>query len=435
MSPRPATDISRRAVLRGLGVAMALPWLESLAPAALSSSRDGFPKRFAVLFMGNGVNGEHWTAHGSGADMRLGKTLSPLEPWKREINVVHGLFNPRSVGNGIHPAQTGGLLSGARVRKGTIIGAGVTVDQVIADSIGRDTLLPSIVLACERQITGYHETQFSMAYSSYLSWHTPCSPVPNEVYPSRAFDSLFANGCGFRDVSILDRVMEDAKSLERAIGAEDRAKLDEYLTSVRELEKRVDRLKGQAEGRPADRAVPPMQRPPSGMPEDLREHARAMCDIIAVAFQTDRTRVATLLLARDMSSLYYPFLDVSDGHHAVSHDSDSDAYESIVRFHVEQFAHLLERLAGMPEGDGTVLDSSCLVFLSSMWNGTTHDNSKLPLVLAGGLGGTLRTGRTLDYTQADEKNRKTCSLYLSIMDRMGVELDRFGDAETPLQGL
>ena len=419
---------------------MALPWLESFPAFADSTSAAAFPKRFAVLFMGNGVNEDHWDAQGSGADMVLSKTLAPLEPLKHKINVIHGLFHERAIGHGIHPAQTGSLLSGANIQKGAIIKAGITVDQVLASRIGQDTAQSSIVLACEQPMTGYHETNYSLAYSSHISWQTPDSPVPNEVYPSLAWDNLFENRGSLRNMSILDRVKGDAETLSLAVSSSDKAKLDEYLTSVREVEKRVEGMrksKDKAEdlAKQKNRPVFTMDRPANGLPEDLREHARLMCDIIAIAFQTDKTRVATLLLARDLGALYYPFLEVREGHHSASHNNNSDDYERIARFHLSQLAYLAAKLDGMPEGNGTVLDNSCLMWLSNMWIGRKHDNTRLPLVLAGGLGGTLQTGRTLDYLQAGDENRKMCSLYLSIMDRMGVKLERFGDAETRLDRL
>jgi hypothetical protein len=429
---RPA--FSRRTLLRGVGVTMTLPWLESLAWG------DTFPKRFGVFFMGCGINGNHWWAKGSGDEMKLGKTLMPLEPLKKKINVINGLYNPLAVGQGIHPGQTGNLLSGVPIQRGAIVRAGITMDQVLADRVGQDTPQSSIVLACEQPMTGYHETNFSMAYSSHLSWHSPDSPVPNEVYPSLAFDNLFENRGSLRNQSILDRVRERASGLTRQISASDGAKLDEYLTSVREVEKQIERMRG-AKDKADDRAkargvaVATMERPQNGLPEDLREHARLMCDIIALAFQTDKTRVASLLLCRDLSALYYPFLDVKEGHHGASHDDLSDGYERISRFHLSQLAYLATKLEAMPEGDGTVLDNSCLMFLSNMWAGWKHDNMKLPVVLAGGLGGTLKTGRALDYLYVGDENRKICSLYLSIMDRMGVTLDRFGDADTRLADL
>ncbi len=428
--------ISRRTVLRGAGVTMALPLLRSL-PCFADESEVVYPKRFAVLFMGNGINENHWDAQGAGIDMKLSKTLSPLEPLKSKINVIHGLFQKNCVGLGIHPAQTGGLLSGAVIRKGAIIHAGITVDQVIAVHAGDDTPQSSIVLACEQPMTGYHETNYSLAYSSHVSWQNADSPVPNEVYPALAWDSLFENRGSLRNISILDRVQEEAATLSRQISSDDKTKLDEYLNSVREVEKRVDSMrksqdKAQGAAKLKNRPVFSMERPANGLPEDLRDHARLMCDIIAIGFQTDKTRVASLLLARDLSAMYYPFLDVKDGHHSASHDNLSEGYERISRFHLSQLAYLASKLDSMPEGDGTVLDNCCLMWLSNMYIGRKHDNTRLPVVLAGGLGGTFKTGRTLDFTQAGDDNRKICSLYLSIMQRMGIHMDSFGDAETPL---
>jgi hypothetical protein len=414
--------ISRRTVLRAAGVAMALPWLESLPVLAARSDRPrGFPKRFAVLFMGNGINGNHWWARGNGAEMTLSKSLRPLEPLKTKINVINGLFNKPAVGIGIHPGQTGNLLSGVPIQKGPIARSGITVDQVLACRIGDETPQASVVLACEPPMTGCHETNFSMAYSSHISWRNADVPVAAEVDPSLAFDSLFENRGRFRYHSILDRVKDRAEHLSRTVSASDSAKVDEYLTSVREIETRVGRLR-KAKNK-AD-----------SLPADLRERTRLMCDIIALAFQADKTRIASLLLACDLSSLSYPFLDVGDGHHAASHDDLSEGYERISRFHLSQLAYLAGKLDAMPEGDGTVLDNCCLLWLSNMWSGWKHDNMKLPVVTAGGLGGTLETGRSLDYLYAGDDNRRLCSLYLSIMDRMGVTLDRFGDADARLEG-
>ena len=402
--------LSRRTVLRGAGVAMALPWLESL-PVWGSTS----PRRVAVLFMGNGINGNHWWARGSGAEMTLSKSLAPLAPLKSKINVINGLFNKPAVGAGIHPAQTGNLLSGVPIQKGPTVRSGISMDQVLANRLGHETPQGSLVLACEPPIAGYHETNFSMAYSSHISWQSAGSPVPVQVSPSRAFDRLFENRGGLRHQSILDRVKERGKCLSRTVSSTDKATLDEYLTSVREIETRIARTRDDKDNA-----------------DDLREHVRLMCDIIALAFRTDKTRIASLLLARDLSSLCYPFLDVRDEHHSASHDDLSDGYERITRFHVSQLAYLAGKLDAMREGDGTVLDSSCLLWLSNMWSGWKHDNMKLPVVTAGGLGGSLQTGRSLDYLYAGDDNRKLCSLYLSIMDRMGVTLDRFGDAEKRL---
>ena len=448
--------LSRRTFLQGVGVTMSLPWLESLpvwgaeaasataaagaAGAAVGMTDSGFPIRFAVMFMGNGINGNHWWAKGSGADMKLGKSLEPLAALKTKINVINGLFNKPAVGKGIHPGQTGNLLSGVPLQKGATIRAGVSMDQVIASRVGQDTLQASIVLACEQPMTGYHETNFSNAYSSHISWRSPESPVPNEVYPSLAFDSLFENRGMLRNKSVLDRVKERAQDLSRRVSASDRGKLDEYLTSVREVETRIERMrkdKVKAEERAESKgqSVFAMDRPANGLPEDLRDHTRLMCDIMALAFQTDKTRVATLLLCRDLSSLYYPFLGVRDGHHSASHNDLSDGYERISRFHLSQLAYLATKLETMPEGEGTVLDNSCLMWMSNMWAGWKHDNMKLPVVIAGGMGGRLETGRSLDYLYDGDDNRKVCSLYLSLMDRMGIPLEQFGDADSRLARL
>jgi len=437
------TKINRRTLLRGAGVAMALPWLESLPvwgdePAAAVSGR--LPRRFAALFMGNGISPKNWSAQGAGADMELSKTLAPLAPFKTRLNVITGLFNKQATGVGIHPGQTGNILSGAALQRGAVLKGGISMDQVLAGRLQDETPQPSLVLGCEQPITGYHETNFSMAYSSHISWQDAASPVPMEVYPSLAFDSLFDNQGSKRTKSILDRVKEHAAHLSREVSRADQAKLDEYLTSVREVEKRVERTrthKDQADDRAKDRGRTAfaMPRPDNGLPEDIREHMRLMCDLIALAFQTDKTRIATLLLCRDLSGLIYPFLDVRLSHHAASHDDQSDGYERVARYYVGQLVYLAERLAAMPEGESTVLDNSCLMFISNLWSGTQHDSMKVPLLLLGGLGGSLETGRVLDYVKSGDDNRKLCSLYLSLMDRMGVSLDAFGDANTRLAGL
>ncbi|MBO0861081.1 MAG: DUF1552 domain-containing protein [Chloracidobacterium sp.] len=432
--------ITRRAILRGAGVTLALPWLESFASKASPKGAGAFPKRFGVVFLGCGVNENHWGSEGSGSEMKLSKSLSPLEPLKSKINVIHGLFNKGATGLGIHPPQTGNLLTGATLTRGATLHSGISVDQMIAKRMAEETLQPSLVLACEQPITGFHESNFSLAYSSHISWQSPESPVPNEMYPSLAFDMLFENRGSLINLSILDRVKDRAERLTRKISASDNARLDEFMTSVREVERRVDGMRKAKEkaddlARRQSRPVWTMERPANGLPEDLREHARLMLDLIAIAFETDKTRVATLLISRDLSAMYYPFLDVKQAHHGASHYNNNDEYERITRWHVSQFAYLASKLDSMPEAEGTVLDNSCLMFISNLWIGRSHNNSRLPLVLAGGLGGTLRTGRTLDYLKAGDEKRKVCSLYLSLLDRMGINSDRFGDANTRLEGI
>ena len=436
---------SRRTFLRGVGVTMTLPWLESVRvwgaeTPVLANAATPFPKRFAAIFMGNGINGDHWWAKGDGETMELGRTLEPLAPFRKKLNVINGLFNKPAVGVGIHPGQTGNILSGMPLMKGAVLRGGISMDQVVANSVGQETMQPSLVLGCEQPITGYHETNFSMAYSSHISWQSADSPVPMEVYPSLAFDSLFENRGNKRTQSILDRVRDDLSSLTKKVSSEDNRRLDEYLTSVREVEKRVDRMrsdqnKAESRAKEQGKALITMKRPDNGLPEDIREHMKLMCDIVALAFQTDKTRVATVVLCRDLSGLFYPFLNVRDAHHSASHNDLSEAYERISRYYVSNLAYLAGKLDAMPEGEGTVLDHTCLLYLSNMWSGERHDNTKLPVLTLGGLGGELQTGRVLDYAEAGDDNRKLCSLHLSLMDRMGVKLPRFGDAESRLAAI
>ncbi len=432
---------TRRTFLRGAGVTMALPWLESIsAPrAAGASAVAAAPKRFAALFMGCGVHPEEWWAKGSGDSMELGRCLEPLAPIRSKLNVISGLFNKHATGVGIHPGQTGNILSGAALRKGAELKGGISVDQMLAKHLGEETVQPSMVLGCEQPITGYHETNFSMAYSSHISWQSATSPVPMEVYPSLAFDALFDNRGSKRNKSILDRVCEEAAGLSKAVSVDDRARLDEYLTSVREVERRVvpmrrEKEAGDARAASSNRPALTMPRPENGLPEDIREHMKLMCDLIALGFQTDKTRIATLLLCRDISGLFYPFLNVRAAHHGASHDDKSEGYLRITQFYVSQLAYLASRLGAMPEGEGTVLDNTCLLFINSLSSGTKHDASKVPVVLAGSLGGTLETGRVLDYRNDGDERRKLCGMYLGIMDRMGVKLEHFGDASDRLKG-
>ena len=442
------SSASRRNFLRGTGVTLALPWLESVSGLSTvlraddsdpAGQADAPPKRFGAMFMGCGVNPDHWWAKGAGGSMELGSCLEPLSPLRSHLNVVTGLFNKHANGVGIHPGQTGNILSGAALQKGAELKGGISIDQMLAQHLGEDTVQPSMVLGCEQPITGYHETNFSMAYSSHISWQSATSPVPMEVYPSLAFDALFENRGSKRNQSILDRVRSEVSGLSNQVTAADRARLDEYLTSVREVEKRVspmrqDKKKGDARAARGNVPALTMPRPENGLPEDIREHMKLMCDLIALAFQTDKTRIASLLLCRDISGLFYPFLDVQNAHHGASHDDKSEGYLRVTQFYISQVAYLASRLQAMPERDGTVLDNTCLLFVNSMVSGAKHEASRLPVVLVGGLGKTLQTGRVLDYSEKGEENRKLCSLYLGIMDRMGVSLDRFGDADARLAG-
>jgi hypothetical protein len=453
MSNERSKRLDRRLWLRGSGVLMGLPWLESLrswGDAVTQAAEAGqqveggqrgeYPKRLAILFMACGVHPTKWWAKGAGSEMELSSCLAPLAGQRERLNVINGLFNKNATGVGIHPGQTGNILSGAALQKGSELRGGISVDQAIANAIGKEDVVPSLVLGCEQPTTGFHETNFSMAYSSHISWQNATSPVPMEVYPSLAFDSLFENRGSQRNKSVLDRVMRDAQDLQRRASGGDRIKLDEYLTSIREIEKRIERQRPRVEKaaevvKEEGKPLWGMDRPENGLPEDIREHMRLMCDLIAIAFQSHRTRVASLLLCRDISGLFYPFLNVSKPHHLASHDDLSDEWERVTTYYVEQVAYLADRLAKMPEGDGTVLDHSCLLFVNNMWSGAKHESTRLPVLTVGGLDGQLQTGRVMEYQDKEASEKKLCSLYLGLMQRLGVPSESFGDATAVLSGL
>jgi hypothetical protein len=422
--------MSRRLMLKGLGVCIGLPWLESARAETKPNGQD-IPKRFACLFIGDGISPPHWWAKGEGNNMELGPSLEPLAPFRDKLNVIRGLYNRE--GDGGHARCTGNILSGAALQRGNIIRGGISMDQRLAKHFEEETAVPSLVLGCEQPVSGFHESQYSMVYASHISWRNPDSPVPIELYPALAFDSLFGSQSGKVQASILDQVLEQANDLRRNISGPDQGKLDEYLTAVRETELQIQRLsRKKTTGKKVTHSAP-SQRPATGQPKDFREYTRLMADIIALAFQADRSRVATMLMSRDLSGQVYPFLNIRDDHHSYSHSNTGPEYQAIVRCHVEQYAYLLEKLSKMQEGERTVLDNSCIMFVSEHWN--AHNGQQVPLVLAGGLGGNLKTGRSLDYLNSGNDKRKLCSLYLSLMDRMGLPLKEFGDSKDRLAGI
>ena len=422
--------MSRRLMLKGLSVCIGLPWLESARAETKPTGQD-IPKRFACLFIGDGISPPHWWAKGEGNNMELGPSLEPLAPFRDKLNVIRGLYNRE--GDGGHARCTGNILSGAALQRGNIIRGGISMDQRLAKHFEEETAVPSLVLGCEQPVSGFHESQYSMVYASHISWRNPDSPVPIELYPALAFDSLFGSQSGKVQASILDQVLEQANDLRRNISGPDQGKLDEYLTAVRETELQIQRLSRKKNTGEKVTHSAPGQRPATGQPKDFREYARLMADIIALAFQADRSRVATMLMSRDLSGQVYPFLNIRDDHHSYSHSNTGPEYQAIVRCHVEQYAYLLEKLSKMQEGERTVLDNSCIMFVSEHWN--AHNGQQVPLVLAGGLGGNLKTGRSLDYLNSGNDKRKLCSLYLSLMDRMGLPLKEFGDSKDRLAGI
>jgi hypothetical protein len=304
------------------------------------------------------------------------------------------------------------------------------MDQALAQTIGRSTKVPSLVLGCEKSNPSVHKN-YSMIYSSHISWSSPTTPTPLELYPSLAFDRLFKDENNLGDQSVLDSVLEDAGNLRRAISTSDQRKFDEYLESVRDVEQRIANAgkRGELQGWRPTLDKPNMARPADGIPQDISEHMRLMCDILVLAFQTDTTRITTLKLNNDHSSLRFPHLGVDYMiHHLLSH-SDTEDWLKVNQFFVEQLAYIATRLDSIQEGETTALDNSMLMLCSSMMNGG-HDNSQLPVVIVGRGGGKLETGRVLNYR--DQPERQMCRLYMSMMNKMGVELPKFGDATSPL---
>jgi Protein of unknown function (DUF1552) len=427
----PTHHLSRRTFLRGAGVTMALPWMESLTvwgdtPPAGTRPASEAPVRLAVLFSGNGFHSKEWWAKGEGKQMELGKVLAPLADFREKMLLVRGLYNAEAQKGNIHSSQTGNLLSGAPLASGGEIRSGTSVDQLLAQKYGNSTKVPSLVLGCEKSNPSVHKN-YSMLYSSHISWSSPTTPTPLELYPALAFDRLFKDSAGKGDRSVLDAVLADATDLRRNISSGDQHKLDEYLDSVRDVEQRIENAgkKGELQGWRPTLEKPNIPRPADGIPQDIAEHMRLMCDILVLGFQTDTTRITTLKLNNDHSSLRFPNLGVDYMiHHLLSH-SDSADWLKVNQFFVEQVAYIARKLDGIREGERTLLDNTMLMYCSSMLNGN-HDASQLPVVVLGGGGGRIRGGRVLDYR--DKPDRQMCRLYLSMMDKMNVRPTTFGDA-------
>jgi hypothetical protein len=428
-------DITRRTMLRGLGVTMALPWMESVRvwgdtkKGAKKASEA--PVRMAILFSGCGYHTKEWWAKGEGKDMQLGKVLAPLNDFREKMVFIRGLYNKEALKGNIHSSQTGNLLSGAPLASGGRIQSGTSVDQYVAQRIGRQTKVPSLVLGCEKANPGVHKN-YSLLYSSHISWSSPNTPTPLEVYPALAFDRLFKDKTQAGDQSVLDAVLGDAKDLRRNISRLDQQKLDEYLNSVREVEQRIESAgaRGELQGWRPTLAKPNMPRPKDGYPQDIVEHMRLMSDLLVLAFQTDTTRICTLKLNNDHGTLRFPHIGVDYMiHHLLSHTDNAD-WLKVNQFFLEQMAYIARRLDGIQEGPRTALDNTMLMLCSSMLTGH-HNATQLPVVMLGGAGGRIKGGRNLDYLK--NPNRQMSRLFMSMMDKMNVRPKTFGDATAPLE--
>jgi hypothetical protein len=435
---------ARRTFLRGLGVTMALPWLESLNVWGDDSTRSepasAPPVRLCVTFSGNGFHSGEWWAKGEGREMELGRVLTPLADFRDRMLFVRGLYHEEARKGNIHSSQTGNILSGAPIASGGEIRSGLSFDQLLAQTYGRSTKVPSLVLACEQSNPSVHKN-YSMLYSSHISWSSPTTPTPLELYPALAFDRLFKDESSPEDKSVLDSILADAEDLRREISVGDQRKLDEYLDSVRDVEKRIENAgkRGELQGWRPTLDTPNIDRPNDGLPQDIAEHMRLMIDILVLGFQTDTTRITTLKLNNDHSALRFPNVasvqQLGHGidymiHHLLSH-SDGEDWLKVNQFFMEQLAYLARKLDSIPEGTGTLLDNTMLLHCSSMMAGARHDNDQLPVIVLGGGGGGLRGGRVLDY--AGKPDRQLCRLFMSLMDKMEVRPQTFGDASEPLQ--
>ena len=412
---------------------MALPWLESVAVFAKGGAAAEAPVRLACLFAGNGFHGREWRAEGKGRNLELGRVLEPLAGLKEKLLFIRGLYNAEALKGNIHSSQTGNLLSGAPLSSAGEIRSGTSMDQVVAQRIGRPTKIPSLVLGCEASNSSVHR-EYSMLYSSHISWSSPTTPTPLELYPALAFDRLFKDSLNTGDKSVLDLVLSQAKSLVRRVSRSDERKIDEYMDSVREVENRIGRAgkDERLEGWRPTLEKPNLPRPADEMPQNVKEHMKLMCDILVLGFQTDTTRVSTLKLNNDHSAMRFPHLGVDYMiHHLLSH-SDTEDWLKVNRFFVGSLAYIAERLDKIQEGERTLLDNSMLLFCSSMLTGN-HNANELPVVIMGRAGGKLESGRVLDYR--GKPNRKMCSMYLSMMDKLGVRLESFGDSSERLAGL
>ena len=374
--------------------------------------------------------------------MEFGPAAAPLKPFSEDLLFIRGLYNQQAVlSTSPHLGRMPNLLSGATVSLNPAdIRVGTSFDQVLAQRIGHNTAVPSLVLGIEPNELRL-EDGLSMIYGSCISWATPTKPATKEIYPARTFDLLTGDGKGRQlDRSVLDAVLADTHSLQPKVSQTDRAKLDEYLESVRSIEKRIERAakEERIEGWRPTLAKPDMPRPSDTIPQNVPDHMKLMLDLVVLAFQMDKTRLATLMLNNDLSQMNFRFLEGVQGalHLDLTHNGKAPAAEAMYlktnQFHMQQFAYILNRMKQIDEGGTSLLDNSILMCCSNLFDGDAHSADQLPIVLAGKGGGTLRPGRILDYLDKSDDNRRACSLYLSIMDRMGVKLERFGDTGSRL---
>jgi hypothetical protein len=447
-------QLSRRTVLRGLGAAVALPFLDAMHPAFAAQAVKAAlrPTRMAFLYVPNGIVMEDWTpAGGLGATplVELPRISSGLAPYRNDLMMLTGLTSNggRALGDGPgdHGRAGAAYLTGVHPKKtsGKDIQAGISMDQIAAQRLEGKTKYASLELGCEEGIQGGNcDNGYSCAYSNSLAWRSPSTPMPPEVRPRAVFERLFGEVDDEKDPkrrqrlqsyqkSILDVVLSDAQSLKTTLGGTDRQKVDEYLFAIRDIEKRIQ----QAERTSSQRLLAPIDAPASSVPTDFTEHSRLMLDLLALAFQTDQTRIITVLMGIEQSPRNYPEIGITEGHHGLTHHQGDKAKIEKVRqineYHIKQFTYLLDKMKSIKDGEGTLLDNSMIVYGSALADGNSHQHNNLPTVLAGRGGGRLTPGRHIRY--ADET--PITNLYMSMLDKMGVPVDQLGDSNGRLEGL
>lgn len=442
--------LNRRAFLRGVGTAVALPMLERMLPltALASAPKEAKQVRMAFMFVPNGMNMHEWTPAAEGPISALPSILEPLAPVKDSINILTGLSqfhaDANGDGPGDHARSSACWLTGVQPKKtnGADIHVGISVDQVAAMHIGNQTKFASLELGCEGSgVSGDCDSGYSCAYTSSVSWRSATTPMAHEVNPRLVFDRLFGNGDPeetresrsrrlLLKQSLLDFVSDDAKKLKGQLGLRDQRKLDEYFQGIREIEERLLKF----ESTQADRVAAGVARP-GGVPADYGEHIRLMADMMILAFQADLTRVSTLMFANDGTNRSYPQIGVPEGHHDMSHHGGNpvklDKKRRIDRYHVEQLSYALQKMASIKELDGSMLDNTLLIYGAGISDGNAHNHNNLPVLLAGKGGFGFAGGRHIVYPDHTPMN----NLYVSMLDKVGVKIDKLGDSNGELKGL
>ncbi|MEX2167891.1 MAG: DUF1552 domain-containing protein [Pirellulales bacterium] len=440
--------LSRRTFLRGTGVSLALPWLEGMLPRASASAAvaDAAPVRMAVLFMPNGVPPKKWSPSGVGREFELSSILEPLKDFKNDIVIPTNLWHQASNTGDGHYVKTAGLLTGTTINKTVGLDLncnGVSLDQVAAQAIGRQTPLPSLELGTDPVDLGVDaQVGYTRVYGGHISWSGPTRPVAKEIHPRLVYERLFRaaqphDAAATSDKPLLDLVLGDAKRLRAQLGGHDRQKIDEYLESVRALEQRLDRTTSSDRQAWKPRAaVEHAGTLPAAIPESHQEHVQLMLDMIVLAFRADVTRVSTFMFGNSVSGTDFSFLDgVKGGHHPLSHHQNEESnlkqYELIARWHIAQYAYLLTKLREVREGERSLLENTMVMFGSDLHDGNRHSPHNLPIVLAGQAGGRLQTGQHLEFSA----DTPLANLYVSMLTAMGVPTKRFADSTGPLPGV